>query len=183
MDQTKFDDLTRNLCSRSNRRSVLRFLAGGTLGALAGRLAVDGADAAYAQPRCEAGKKRCGDRCIPQNKCCPGRTRSCYSGPTGTAGVGVCKAGTQTCQSDGTWGACTGQVTPSTETCNGRDDDCDGKVGDGALCPGNEACERGRCCNREFNSCTIDGTFACCDGLECRVDPLLNGYRCMKPRQ
>ncbi len=183
MDQAKFDDLTRNLGGRTSRRSVLRFLAGGTLAALAGLLAVDGTDAADAQHRCEPGKKRCGDRCIPQNKCCPGRTRTCYSGPAGTAGVGVCKAGTQTCRSDGTWGACKGQVTPSTETCNGRDDDCDGNVDNGAFCLGGEVGERGRCCNHEFASCTIDGTFDCCDGLECRVDPLLGGHRCMKPLQ
>ncbi|MCI0672333.1 MAG: hypothetical protein L0Y64_17925 [Myxococcaceae bacterium] len=55
-------------------------------------------------------------------------TLSCYDGPAGTDGVGVCKAGTQTC-SAGSWGSCSGQVTPSpTEACDNADNDCDGQV-------------------------------------------------------
>jgi hypothetical protein len=61
--------------------------------------------------------------------CIPGETQSCYSGPGGTEGVGVCQAGTQTCQDDGSgFSACLGQVLPSLERCNGLDDDCDGMV-------------------------------------------------------
>jgi hypothetical protein len=56
-----------------------------------------------------------------------GATRSCYTGPTGTQGVGICKAGTQTCR-DGFWSACRGQVLPQTEVQNGEDDNCNGKV-------------------------------------------------------
>jgi MYXO-CTERM domain-containing protein len=59
-----------------------------------------------------------------------GLTRSCYTGPAGTAGRGVCRAGTQTCAT-GRWGSCAGQVLPRTETCNRTDDDCDGRVDDG----------------------------------------------------
>jgi hypothetical protein len=51
----------------------------------------------------------------------------CYSGPPGTAGVGLCRAGTRVCAS-ARWGACTGQVTPTGEVCNLLDDDCDGPV-------------------------------------------------------
>jgi hypothetical protein len=51
-------------------------------------------------------------------------TRSCYTGPGGTLGVGTCRGGTQTCSS-GTWGACVGEVLPITERCNSVDDDCD----------------------------------------------------------
>jgi cysteine-rich repeat protein len=54
-----------------------------------------------------------------------GLTRSCYTGPSGTAGVGACVAGTQACVS-GSYGACVGQVVPATETCDGVDNDCDG---------------------------------------------------------
>lgn len=55
-------------------------------------------------------------------------TRSCYSGPSGTAGVGKCRAGTQTCAS-GAWGLCIGEVLPSPEIIgNGIDDNCDGIV-------------------------------------------------------
>jgi hypothetical protein len=65
--------------------------------------------------------------------CRMGDTRSCYGGPTGTAGVGACKAGTQSCVVAGgqaSWGPCTAQVLPSAETCNNVDDDCNGRVDD-----------------------------------------------------
>lgn len=57
-----------------------------------------------------------------------GLTRSCYTGPAGTAGVGRCRSGTQNC-SAGLWGACAGQVLPIPEILgNGIDDNCDGVV-------------------------------------------------------
>jgi hypothetical protein len=56
-----------------------------------------------------------------------GLVRSCYGGPSGTAGVGACRAGTETCAA-GSWGSCTGQTLPSTETCDNVDNDCDASV-------------------------------------------------------
>ncbi len=60
--------------------------------------------------------------------CSPGSDEPCYSGPTGTEGVGLCKAGTRTCNADGTaLGPCEGEITPTPETCsNPGDEDCDG---------------------------------------------------------
>jgi hypothetical protein len=59
--------------------------------------------------------------------CKPGAQKSCYEGPDGTEGVGLCKAGTKTCNADGAWGACDNQVLPKPEDCNTRgDEDCDG---------------------------------------------------------
>ncbi|HET9345548.1 MAG TPA: putative metal-binding motif-containing protein, partial [Candidatus Limnocylindrales bacterium] len=56
-------------------------------------------------------------------------TQSAYSGPAGTAGVGVCQAGTQHEQEDGSWGPILGEVLPSNEIPgNEVDDDCDGVV-------------------------------------------------------
>jgi hypothetical protein len=50
--------------------------------------------------------------------CTPGATEPCYSGPAGTEGVGVCKAGVQTCLPNGAgFGACSGEVVPSAEDC------------------------------------------------------------------
>ena len=71
--------------------------------------------------------------CIPQSM------ESCYSGPGGTAGVGICLAGTHTCNGDGMgYGPCVGEVLPATETCNTPDDDdCDGQKnedGPGCVC-------------------------------------------------
>ena len=58
--------------------------------------------------------------------CSSGTANDCYSGPPGTAGKGICKAGKQTC-SDGVWGACQGEVVPQAEVCgDGLDNDCDG---------------------------------------------------------
>jgi hypothetical protein len=67
--------------------------------------------------------------------CVPGTTQACYTGPMGTAGVGLCKAGAQLCNDQGTaWGACTGQVLPAAEACAGNtDDDCDGKINNGCV--------------------------------------------------
>jgi hypothetical protein len=67
--------------------------------------------------------------------CAPGATQSCYDGPVGTEGVGICTGGTQTCAADGmSWGTCMGQVLPAAETCSTPlDDDCNGMVNEGGL--------------------------------------------------
>ncbi|WP_438038944.1 hypothetical protein [Sorangium sp. So ce128] len=60
--------------------------------------------------------------------CVPGSVLACYSGPTGTVGIGACETGTQTCRSDGLgYGPCTGDVTPVAERCvTPVDESCDG---------------------------------------------------------
>lgn len=60
--------------------------------------------------------------------CNPGDGKSCYSGPLGTEGVGVCKAGTQTCAPDGlAWSQCEGEVLPGEEKPEVPGDEaCDG---------------------------------------------------------
>ncbi|MEO8681880.1 MAG: MopE-related protein [Vicinamibacterales bacterium] len=61
--------------------------------------------------------------------CVAGSAASCYTGPAGSSGVGVCRAGTQVCNATGTaYGACTGQVVPGTEVCDGLDNNCNGVV-------------------------------------------------------
>ncbi|MCY0994941.1 hypothetical protein OV203_47880 [Nannocystis sp. ILAH1] len=70
-------------------------------------------------------------------ECAPGDSRSCYSGPDGTDGVGACQGGEQECGPDETWGPCVGEVVPAPETCDEPgDEDCDGEdpcLGDGAF--------------------------------------------------
>ncbi len=73
----------------------------------------------------------------PGCACVPGATRSCYTGPAGTEGVGVCAPGTATCAVTATgadFGPCTGEITPSMELCNGADYDCDGLANSGCGC-------------------------------------------------
>jgi hypothetical protein len=64
-------------------------------------------------------------RCVA---CLPGSTQSCYTGPLGTEGTGMCKAGVATCLSSGeAYGPCVGDQTPKTEICSTvLDEDCDG---------------------------------------------------------
>lgn len=65
--------------------------------------------------------------------CEDGQTRSCYTGPEGTEGIGICKAGSQICSS-GVWGSCVGETLPSIEICDGIDNDCDTLTDEGGVC-------------------------------------------------
>jgi hypothetical protein len=99
--------------------------------------------------------------------CAPGATESCYTGPTGTSGVGACVPGTRTCNADGlAWGACQDEVTPTDETCTTAvDDDCDGMVneeGEGCECQPNAttACYSGPDGTQGVGVCAA-GTHTC----------------------
>ena len=72
-------------------------------------------------------------------------TKMCYSGPEGTAGIGVCSAGEMLCK-EGQWYGeassgdllidfCAGEVVPSREICDGADNDCDGVTDFGEVIP------------------------------------------------
>ncbi|TKD13271.1 MopE-related protein [Polyangium fumosum] len=62
--------------------------------------------------------------------CAPNSTKACYTGPNGTAGVGLCKMGIETCTPNGSgYGPCTGEVVPTPENCaTAGDDDCNGQA-------------------------------------------------------
>jgi hypothetical protein len=87
------------------------------------------------------------ERCV----CAPAAVQVCYSGPDGTEGVGICRAGSQECslESDGAmiWGACVDEVSPASEQClGGLDDDCDGHVDcDDDDCGESDACRADDC--------------------------------------
>jgi hypothetical protein len=67
--------------------------------------------------------------------CVPGALSTCYTGPPGTLGVGLCKAGQQACKTDGLGHApCVGDIVPEQETCATPDDDnCDGSTDCGGV--------------------------------------------------
>ena len=82
-------------------------------------------------------------------KCKPGDTIPCYTGPAGTANVGLCKGGVQTCAPSGVGyiPGCIGEVLPTLEQCGGADHDCNGTAGDVPDVDGDgwNACQ-GDCC-------------------------------------
>jgi hypothetical protein len=101
--------------------------------------------------------------------CTPGSQKDCYTGPTGTINVGVCKGGKNTCAADGkTWGPCLGQVIPDLDSClDFLDNDCNGVVNDGNhLAPGC-ACEPGtiKCVNNFEVTCNALGDWGAPGGL------------------
>ncbi|MCK6548399.1 hypothetical protein L6R52_21305 [Myxococcota bacterium] len=76
---------------------------------------------------------------------CPvGQTRECYSGPAGTAGVGICRAGSQSCvttpSGGADWTPCAGEVLPITPNpCDGQDNTCTGMPFNGCDCTPGES--------------------------------------------
>ncbi len=104
-------------------------------------------------------------------ECTAGSKESCYSGPAGTEGVGVCHAGERTCNADGTWGLCVGEIPPQQENCTFMtDEDCDGLVNEsGAGCncvPGTtQSCFGGPPLSENVGIC-LAGTQTCAaDGV------------------
>lgn len=100
--------------------------------------------------------------CVGSVTCVPGTEQACYSGPDGTSGVGVCRAGVQQCLSDGSgYGSCEGEILPSTEVCNNNDDDCNGQT-DEEL--GELSCGVGEC-QRTVAACINGAPGVCEPGL------------------
>jgi MYXO-CTERM domain-containing protein len=84
---------------------------------------------------------------------CRGGGQMCDTGMAGICGQGLteCNAGGVSCRA---------VVSPTDERCNGLDDNCDGTVDEGDLCPAGQICDRGTC----VAHCVEDGCF---DGQVC----------------
>jgi hypothetical protein len=77
-----------------------------------------------------------------------------------------------TCQGNGVWGSCSG-VTPVPEACDGKDNDCDGQVDNGApdtgepCTPGLGECAWGETlCQDGQVVCSVSPAAETCDGLD-----------------
>jgi len=97
--------------------------------------------------------------------CTPGAYAACpYSGPAGTEGQGVCRAGRRQCNVLGSgWSACQGEVLPAAESCQSPfDDDCDGTVNESCSCSSQQGqpCYGGSPSTRGVGICH-GGTVAC----------------------
>jgi hypothetical protein len=87
-----------------------------------------------------------------------------------------CMAGIQSC-ADGIWGTeCVGEVRGSAEICDGQDNDCNGRIDDGSLCPiGRQCAGPAGCvdcmsetdCRRSSNACVE--TYCDASSHQCRM--------------
>jgi hypothetical protein len=88
--------------------------------------------------------------------CVPGSALSCYGGPSGTDGVGVCHGGQMICNDTGTgFGPCEGEVLPGLEDCDTPgDDDCDGEANEPSAGCGSTSCAG--CTASPVGACATD---------------------------
>ncbi|HTM23186.1 MAG TPA: MopE-related protein, partial [Kofleriaceae bacterium] len=88
-------------------------------------------------------------------ECTVGEMRACYTGGSGTEGVGICHGGMQECGDPGYWGPCNGEQRPIAEICpNGIDENCNGTPDDDTDNDGDgyTTCN-GDCCDVQGSGC------------------------------
>jgi hypothetical protein len=113
-------------------------------------------------------------------ECEPGKMYTCYSGPAGSEGIGVCRGGSALCMAAGKLGVCEGELVPTNELCDGDDNDCDGQTDEGVT----NAC--GGCTildHQPGDPCDPCGTYACSgrEAISCNGGRLNNCGQCNVP--
>jgi hypothetical protein len=92
---------------------------------------------------------------VAEPECEPGETGTCYDGPGGSNGVGICHGGMRTCTESSLWGDCEDQQVPIAEDCtNGMDENCNGEIDEDRDLDGDgfATCE-GDCCDASNEGC------------------------------
>jgi hypothetical protein len=89
--------------------------------------------------------------------------------------MGICAGGITECAGGGTTTTCRQAVMPAAEKCDNQDNDCNGMVDEGTLCPVSEVCSQGVC--RHFCD---ESEFPCAVGLTCdTTDGLCKDRECI----
>ena len=142
------------------RAGIARCTEDGTLGPCAGEVLPDAETCSTAgDDDCDGQVNEDGADC----ECKPGESESCYDGPPGTVGTGICRSGVRSCALDGKgFEPCLGQVLPSTvEDCaTPEDDDCDGATACACEPGAVESCYPGPAGTEGVGSC-VSGSRAC----------------------
>jgi hypothetical protein len=76
--------------------------------------------------------------------------------------MGICAGGITECAGGGMTTTCRQAVMPAAEKCDNQDNDCNGMIDDGDLCPTDEVCSQGVCRHK-----CDDSEFPCAVGLTC----------------
>ncbi len=109
----------------------------------------------------------CASGVCENNACTPSCLNDPLLGEACAVGTGAClRSGVYVCTADGLGVVCDAVAgAPSAEICNGIDDDCDGEVDEGVICPplpnATTACAGGNCVLQ-----TCNPGYADCDGIE-----------------
>lgn len=123
-----------------------------------------------------------------ERNCEPGQQETCYEGPEGTQGKGICRGGVRSCLENGRWSSCLGQRLPLVEICDRVDNDCNGKVDDAALScdcfpsgnkrscyPGPEGTLNRSECIAGVQYCETDNRWGACAGAVVPVSERCDG--------
>ncbi len=155
--------------------------------------------------RCVGGVKSCENGVQPERERCNGLDDDCDGKvdnginppgpcpapglPRGAPILGECEPGQNVCTPNGAGGAafrCLGGVGPATEVCDGKDNDCDGVLDNGATCPGTALCRDGACVPACASQSDCPANRMCRDGAcvlaECARKPCPTKFYCHPQR-